>query len=622
MTKEIDVDGANQVPGPTLTRMHHSPCSVWRAEIKPNESERGYALDVRIFDVGRPSTRLRAAFSSQVASVTLRDDLPMLEALVNSVIDALATDGHAPHGSKLNDLWAAERARLEARWQEIEGMDVSLDEVVLGTTHNLASPALVYRSTSMRRKYNRYVRDDIWGVFWDASGKPDSVDRHSGMTFQPLTQENLATVSVLSGHEKLELLADSGRATLNRLRRLFEEMRLFNASSLKAVDLDDAFALNNEIYFTNGRYSSFHAGRRQKNSNLIVRLEDDKAGIWLDTSKTGMIQLGRNVTSDKRFKSKAALDEWVRSLIELILAYDPDLSDEFLSGLKLGAFDPKHPLLKGLFVPPKHHSLIGTILGKPYEAAKASAERFAARNVKKAEKAEAANDLAKEIADGAIFGKIEFSRWGDLSALYGGKFQGTKLWRVRTRPAPSNRRMREMASFTGGKPRPLTPKQMSRLPLLTKPNALARLSDAALGGDDRDVIEAAYRLSFDLPGEARNPILEAEAQVNVTPSQDQTWALRTTVLDFENTTLLGLSVCFPRRDSYNDYHKTGAGFCIMMHDGQGYSWARPAIYNNGYQAPSHHHDVILHVLQKKVEQDTLTTEVFRTRWSQLVKEYR
>ena len=83
----------------------------------------------------------------------------------------------------------------------------------------------------------------------------------------------------------------------------------------------------------------------------------------------------------------------------------------------------------------------------------------------------------------------------------------SRVFMVQTVSAPGGkRRKRALVSLCGTLgSRPFTPKQIARLTRYTKTEALWLLLDHMLGRGRRDVIEAAFWISFDLPPGAENP---------------------------------------------------------------------------------------------------------------------
>ncbi|MGB6150660.1 MAG: hypothetical protein WBG48_01605, partial [Pricia sp.] len=334
-------------------------------------------LDLRIFDFGEENARLRAAFGSQVALVTLPEDVLSMSAVVAAAKDALSKAGEDAHIPALTKLWEIERQRLEARWEEIAANGFCLSELKLAASGTDALPAIVYQTTKMgeclpRRRGEK--ADQFWGVALRSDRTTSSI-YDTSWRIKSYSDEALALLNDTSLTDSSSPFPSSTHAVLADLLTAVEEIRMRkDLCSLRPLDLDGVIAWDTDVYYPNG-WSGLCAFRYYDNgrSSFFVRLEGKTSGLWLDASRSENLRYSRNVGGDDRFKSAEDFHGWLRPLIEMVLAYDLDVKG-IIAGhtppkwLK-GSFDPDHPLLIGLNVPPLQRPLMGAMLGKPYQQA-------------------------------------------------------------------------------------------------------------------------------------------------------------------------------------------------------------------------------------------------------------
>jgi len=334
-------------------------------------------LDLRIFEFGEDTARLRAAFGSQVARATLPEDIPSMAAVVNEAKDALSKVREDAHIPTLTKLWEAERERLEARWEEIatNGFCVSKLKRLVSARETL--PAMVYQTTAMGEGLPRRRGDkskQFWGFALHKDGTTSFV-LDTSWKIQPRGDEALALPNGGSLTDTTIPSLSSTYTVLADLRQAFDRSRMLkDQSSLRPLDQDGVVAWDTDVFYPNGWAGKCVFRYYDKwRSGFHVRLEGKNSGLWLDASDSENLRYSRNVGGDDRFRSVEDFHGWLRPLIEMMLAYDFDINGiiEMRTPPKWlkGSFDPDHPLLDGVNVPPLQQPLIGAVLGKPYQQA-------------------------------------------------------------------------------------------------------------------------------------------------------------------------------------------------------------------------------------------------------------
>lgn len=548
-------------------------------------------VGVVVLSQGPDDHRLFAAFGISGIAVALPADLTEQEAAnaaAERAIAGLMPDAATTMIAALRDHWQAERDRLHDRWAELEKSGYSADSLELFHDRHQNAAAIRYRTTQPGQ-------DELFGVMRKpGTQKYETLPDYSEKTgqFLAITQQALAEVATLSGHEKLELLAGANGAEHAKAREAFDSRRLRRAGTVCQPLIGmDGICLEPAAFFRNGDNGFFSAKVYDNGQTFLLidlKLPSRRATIRVTGGKDGQLSIGRGKHHDNRFKSPETLDACLGKLIDFHLAIDHVLPAVMLPPKRV-AFRPDHPVLDGRTIPPRHRPFVAALLDKPYAKARKAAERAAGIEAKKQGQAEAVGDLAAEIADGALFGTVKFAETGDMSE-YGGRMRFMKLGLVRSVAGPSGRRNREIKGVTGfNTARPLTPKNMARLPLLTDPDALSFVSDACLGDNFRDVVEGAFRLSFHLEGGAENPLLSKVSKIDVVASDHDDTSLRVTTAQVPGGPMLAaFSVTFPGRDMFYDLHMTGAGF-MALRIGDAYHFsARPALSADGLHAPDTH----------------------------------
>ena len=243
-----------------------------------------------------------------------------------------------------------------------------------------------------------------------------------------------------------------------------------------------------------------------------------------------------------------------------------------------GNFDPAHPTVEGLSIPPRHQPVISWILDQGYARQMRLTESFVAKQDKITAKREAAADQPAELADGAMFGDI---KTGHLKFFERAKVtQKARMFIVQTISDPDAKRRKRGLTYLwgGGGSRPLTPKQIARLTRYTKPDALWSMQDHLLGRERRDVIEAAFRISFDLAPGSENPFLSGWETITHQALENERHELRITQI--EETDGYGLSAFSiedePGRRNGNVELSTGAGVYVLTTPKGQQAWLRPS----------------------------------------------
>jgi hypothetical protein len=556
---------------------------------------------VVILSQGADDHQVFAAFGVGAMAVALPVDLPEQEAsnaAAETAIAELMPDVAPTLIAALRDRWQAEHDRLTDRWAHLERMGYCADRLELFHGPQQDVPVIRYRTT-------RPGQDELFGVMYQpTTRKYEALRDYSEKLgqFVAITQQALAGVSTLSGHEKLELLAGANGAEQARAREAFDNSRTpgRNVMCRPLIGLDGV-CIGNRVYFNNGDTGFFSASVHDSGrGHLLIdlTLSSRRSTIRVEGDSDGQLTIGRGKHRENRFKSPEALDECLGELLDFNLAMDQVLPAVLLPP-KPVSFRHDHPVLVGRTIPPRHQPFVAALLDKPYAKARKAAERAAAIEAKKQGKAEAVGDLAAEIADGAMFGTVRFAADGDMSE-YGGRMRFMKLGLVRSDIGPNGKRNRQIKGLAGfSTARPLTPKNMARLPLLTDPNALSVVSDVCLGDKYRDVVEGAFRLSFHLDGGAANPLLAPVSKIDFVASDQDDTSLRVTTAQVpEGPMLAAFSVTFPDRDMFFDFHLTGAGFMALRIGDVYHFSARPELSWHGLAAPDAHRRLIEQTLTK------------------------
>ena len=564
------------------------------------------------------------AFAVDGFDVAAPEDIPEQEA-ANAILEKLLREADnldAGLITSLNDRWSSSKSRLEARWKEIAEEGPTIDTLSIVHRYSRASLGLATRTTKLGT-------DELFIVYKDGKGFRKAYS-HRGKISEKVsapTQELLSKVQDFSGHEKLELLSGGKPREYEAAWAEFDKYRRAGLSRNKLVALrtSDAIAKKNygiEFNCINGDEGSIYVRSvEEKGSPFTARLrlvrEKYDIDIEIEAEKSS---IERSSVHEKRFKSPDLLNEAVRRVLKMILVLDQPVHSEAIPK-DLGVFSPTHPLLEGWDVPPRHQPLIGAILGEPYEKALKASERFAARSVKKAEKAESVVDLPKSLPDGTVLGRVD----GKTCENYASK---TKLALVRTISPQGARLKRQLQPLQGfGTPRPMTAKQVARFALLKTSDALQRAHDMHLMGIQRDVIEAAFRLSFELGPGARNPLLDADPWISVVASELEGFNLRVTQVRSVPGVQL-LAIALSQHDLDHDYVPvlaTGCGFMVLkIGDTEGFH-LRPAIMNNSASLPKAHRAALGAGVTQQFSQKPKEVEVLRREldaaWSKLAKRY-
>ncbi|MEM8837822.1 MAG: hypothetical protein AAGE89_06995 [Pseudomonadota bacterium] len=563
----------------------------------------------KIIESDHTSRTIFSDFALSGYDVAITDDVPPQEAANATLEAALLEEFDNPTDliTALNAAWSRTKSRLETCWKASAEKGLTADRLSIVHSSSRANTAIAERSTILGS-------DELFVMEREPSGKYKkryNFESNSYLEIGPPTQDLLARITRFSGHQKLELLRGERTSEYKTARAAFDEFRKGKRrghAGTVVLRSDEAIATysgyQTEVNFANGDSGSVmlkpdtkftcrlrvRLQLRQAKSDIEIAIDDD----WLS--------IGRSRVHERRFKTPAKLNAAVLCVLETLLILDESFPASALPQ-DSDAFDPSHPLLDNLTVPPRHQPLIGAILGAPYQRALAASKKFAKQNEKKAAKEKEVADLATILADGALFGRV--------SRKCSHNQNNTKLALVATIGTTGKRRKRQLQPLRGfDNPRPFTPKQIARLPLLKTPDALRLTHDLHLRGLQRDVIEAAFRLSFILDPGATNPLLETAPKIDVKPTALDGFDLRVTrISDTPGIDLLaialsqiGLGVAFP------DALSTGVGFMALKIGDQKHYHVRPALTVDGVSLPEAHQSLIEARILNDLFLDPIETE--------------
>lgn len=325
------------------------------------------------------------------------------------------------------------------------------------------------------------------------------------------------------------------------------------------------------IFTTNSGNSSFSA-------NLRLTHERYDISVTLNRAKS---KIERACIGEKRFKTPALLDAAVSRIIKMILEHDHPVTSEELP-LGLGQFDAHHHILNGVSIPQRHQHLIGLLLVKPYEKTHKASKKLAEKNSSADLAAARATEIAQNLPDGCVVGQVDTL----TSEAYANR---TKLALVQTIRSTASRSRRVLSALAGfDVPRPLTAKQLIRFDQIESPNALSIVHDMHLQKERRDVIEAAFRLSFRLEPAGRNPLLDSPADISVSASKLEGFQKRVTfhraAFDIE---LKAIALSQSNLDhGYVSHLVTGCGFMALRIGDRVEHHLRPAIIRDPSLRPA------------------------------------
>ncbi|MEL6586995.1 MAG: hypothetical protein AAFQ50_10080, partial [Pseudomonadota bacterium] len=515
----------------------------------------------------------------------------------------------------LRAAWTAARARIEGRHAEIEAAGAGPDRLMLNTAPRDIHPMLTCPPT-------RPAEEAIYGVY-EARGKI-LMQWNRDMKPVPMTSEALATVTDLSGHEKLALLSHPEQ----RIARLREGYALrqnaYNerVGVMVGVPLPDpdwiAFSYaglqdgldlptpDPQLIARDGTLGSLHVNRERGELALSLTRGRQRPLIRIESVESSPYRKGNGGPAIYRpgsatvFKTVADLDLQLARVLALLVALDPDMTgvavpqgDGAISGHALLT----HPALVGLDVPAGLWPFLRALLGAPYDKAKREAEAQEARTAKKLAKRDVYEDVADTLPDGRIVGKLRkgFTFQGvpiDATSSY---MACAKFGVVSTVPPKGRAKPRRSIEPVSGlsKPRPLTKTHLAKLPPIEDPSALRLQHDGDLGGRERDAVELIHRMSFFIAAGEPNPLLSVPPKIMLTELRDpRDCSARVTRLDGDGARRgVAFAVEVAADGSYSTW-QTGAGFGWLTLEGAHHSWLRPARIDAKLCLPDDHRAVI------------------------------
>jgi len=568
--------------------------------------------------------RLVAGYGLAVAPVALPEDLTQQEA-ANAATEDVLTWFLVNHPEVAKSLvesmrldWALIRARLVSRWEEIAKRGQGANTLAVlkagtnlhiglacGTTLLGLDELFAVNRVKKFYKLNRYVKQTL-----------------------PLDHKNLAQIENLSGSEKLSLLRPNGGSEYEIARAEFDRQRLMRRAV--PITLPDAVAwggayLDTSVQY-NVQYSSGNTGRvfislkaPENRLSISARLTSSKlkSDISISLDREGTSRIERARTHEKRFGSVEILDEMVRQIFSMIIALDLDFPEHLLPQIEK-EFDIAHPLLAGLDIPKAQQPILAQFLGDAYTAACRGAERLSALRARKSAKNQAAVESSAGLADGAILAVIDPPNPEFLLPFATTK---SRLGQARSADSASGRRRREIYPLFGfANTRPLTPKHVAKLPPVLNPNFLSDIHDLYLRLEERDLVEAAFRLSFSLTDGGRNPLLEGSTGIEYLKTPVTLPDLRITRMlgDSENRAL-AITVAQKTLSPLEQLAETstGASFLVMVAGDMISFHVRPALIGLDVTAPANHRQAIqfgINVIAEDTAEAAAWSSAFGDKW--------
>lgn len=545
-------------------------------------------IALRVFSNQDEGEKLVSAFCLAASDAALPDDLPVQEE-VNAAAETVLSMLFGGAGDRAQNLirqlqanWTEVRNTLEKRWSELEAEGVDYGKLVAIQGGRYAYVGLAYRTTLLGQ-------DVICGV----RRASDSYERLSD-TYKvvPLTHDFLSLVENFSSEEKLRLLHPDSGPEYDRARAEFDAIRF--CRDAYPIDLGDAVA----ITYGSGNFRSFAINRKNGDrGHVSIRLDTGEFAASLRTTDRKLdISIGakpdkpafveRNRVHQKIFSSPEDIDRLLVRILQVALALDLELPP-WIRDQAAGTLDTAHPVLSQLSYSDADIPLLSLFLGEPYTKAQRACERRMSRQAKKAEAASANANLPTVLADGAIVGKIDKRKYDEDFIVWLVKI---RLGQVRTCSGTSKKR-REIQPLCGFKnTRPLTVKQLSSLPPLKDPDALRFVHDAFLTGENRDLLEAAYRLSLTLDPGSANPLLDGHTEINYLKSPDSGLKIRVTRMSGNDVhKAVAISVALDESDWPDQLRPlTGASFLSETINGKQRFYTRPALRSLTRETPPDH----------------------------------
>ncbi|MEM8837820.1 MAG: hypothetical protein AAGE89_06985 [Pseudomonadota bacterium] len=328
------------------------------------------ACRVIVSDNGR--RELFAGFSISGYDVAVPADIDPQETVNRAMKTVLCEefDEATDLTNSLDDAWSRSKTYLQNRWAENEESGVTVEHFSILRTVLSAESTLAEKKTLLGS-------GDFFGVR-KREGKYRNFDRLNPRfqeRIRPPTQEFLAKIDELSGHEKLKFLRREKTQEYVSALSAFNKSRKGNRRDFcSTITLRTNHAIGTKtpegikINFSHGDMASIRISPKTGNYPAFsVRLTSPQIGGnfygWVGNahptsrfSEIGRLQCQR---SD-------ALDYAIVCVVEMILSLDKPLPATSLPE-NIRQFDPNHPLLEGFSIPPRHQPLVGLILGTPYE---------------------------------------------------------------------------------------------------------------------------------------------------------------------------------------------------------------------------------------------------------------
>jgi len=333
------------------------------------------ACKVHLADSG--ASVLHAAFGIDALQVALREDIePQAEAVdeLASVLDQVFGNRSTIPIAALRAAWERTRARLEVLWREAEEEGVTPDRMCLRRKDATVSLAMCGRGT-------RYASDRWYGIYLVGTGekfRSRGFASGKGETVERITAQGLAQLpygETLSGHDKLRLLSGNPGSDHSRARAAFDETReVLSGASVVIPSLDtDVLVLGSpnawdaHLLCADGARATMRLHDRDDppSFQIIFEAPNGAFGLRIASLESGRLDISIVDENGVRRTESKLLDAGMRRVVDLILARDEPLPDSVLPS-DIDSFDPEHPLLAEVDVPPRHRRLIGAMLGAAY----------------------------------------------------------------------------------------------------------------------------------------------------------------------------------------------------------------------------------------------------------------
>lgn len=531
------------------------------------------------------TTALHTGFAIDHIPYALEEDLPTQTECVDALEQTLR-DITSDAAEALRQNYERSLARLRSRWEDNARNGYSVDRLSAykgyRTKFILAAPSTAIGST------------DLVGVEFNTH-QQSFMRIYGGSTtlskLVPITQDILANETSMSGHEKLQLLSgeetpfllQAKDAFLNSYERtgsyghqaaphpspdaVVQDGRYKRHEQTDEVSLDVHFASYDRLNINIARTP--RPDEETKGNHyfrLSLSLAANSFHISNNTGRTPQknpFKLVASWSSTKHPPSQEDLMTGLRRLFREIAELDP-IWPEWTYSACDADYDPDHPVLRGLTLPPRHHPMVAKLLAESYDNLVARTARMITKHEQSLSKQKAAETLPTEMPDGIVFGDIKTGR---LKAWEQAKIPAhARVFMVQTTSAPgAKRRKRALVPIYGaGNERPFTPKQIARLTPYSKPDALRHYPADLLGHTDRDRHEAIFRVALTLTGEIDNPLLQGACSISELETTDEDRKVQwTEIPDAQGYALNAFSVLPTGGTRRYLQSRTGAGISFL-----------------------------------------------------------